>query len=157
MPLSASDLLRNADTFKAAYPSWPSAEPQERAMSLVIDPDCLACVKCHRVIAKVGTRQAHLVDGGRGGVCCDECRPEGAAPAPLEVAPFRYGVVFCGADWVSDYFGGCHAHSRYRVERPGDGYEPAEACPAHLADMIAYLVNGDDVPATVHVRWDEED
>jgi hypothetical protein len=33
MPLSASDLLRNADTFKAAYPSWPSAEPQESTMS----------------------------------------------------------------------------------------------------------------------------
>jgi hypothetical protein len=76
---------------------------------------------------------------------------------PPETAPFVYGVVFCGADWVSDYFGGCHAHSRYRVERPGDGYEPAEACPAHLADMIAYLVDGDDVAATVHVRWDEED
>lgn len=43
MPLSASDLLRNADTFKAAYPSWPSAEPEERAMTepaaVVTSPD----------------------------------------------------------------------------------------------------------------------
>lgn len=62
----------------------------------------------------------------------------------------------CGADWTSDYWGGCAAPSRFRVERPGDGYSPAEACPAHLADTIAYLADGEDVPVTVHVRFDDE-
>ena len=43
-------------------------------MTIFIDPDCLACVTCYRVIATVGTGQWHYVDGGKGGVCCDECR-----------------------------------------------------------------------------------
>jgi hypothetical protein len=34
MPLSASDLLHDADAFRHAYPHWPSAEPEERAMTL---------------------------------------------------------------------------------------------------------------------------
>ena len=33
MSLSASDLLHNADVFRRAYPSWPSAEPEERAVT----------------------------------------------------------------------------------------------------------------------------
>jgi hypothetical protein len=33
MSLSVSDLLHNADTFRAAYPSWPHPEPEERPMS----------------------------------------------------------------------------------------------------------------------------
>ena len=45
-------------------------------MTIFIDPDCLACVGCHRVIATVGTGQWHLVRGGKDGVCCDECVPE---------------------------------------------------------------------------------
>jgi hypothetical protein len=32
MSLSVSDILRNADTFRAAYPSWPHPEPEERPM-----------------------------------------------------------------------------------------------------------------------------
>jgi hypothetical protein len=66
-------------------------------MTLIIDPDCLACVKCHRVIAKVGTGQAHLVDGGRGGVCCDECRPEAEshAPIPQPTAEAEFGPCRC--------------------------------------------------------------
>src|SRR6202034_1361723 len=33
MPLSASDLLHNADAFRHSYPRWPSAEPEERAVT----------------------------------------------------------------------------------------------------------------------------
>lgn len=33
MSLSASDLLHNADVFRRAYPRWPSAEPEESAMT----------------------------------------------------------------------------------------------------------------------------
>jgi hypothetical protein len=33
MSMTASDLLRNADTFRRAYPSWPHPEPEERAMT----------------------------------------------------------------------------------------------------------------------------
>ena len=33
MSLSASDLLHDADVFRRAYPRWPSAEPEESAMS----------------------------------------------------------------------------------------------------------------------------
>ena len=63
----------------------------------------------------------------------------------------------CEADWCPNYFGGaCGAVARYRVERPGKGYEePMECCPTHLADAIAYLVDGDDVPVTVRVHFDE--
>ena len=74
-----------------------------------------------------------------------------------DTAGLRFGDRHCEADWDSDYFGGCRASSRYRLERPGDGYSPVEACPAHLADMIAYLADGDDVPVTVQVRWDNAD
>jgi hypothetical protein len=28
MSLSASDILRNADTFRRAYPNWPHPEPE---------------------------------------------------------------------------------------------------------------------------------
>ena len=31
MAMTASDVLRNADTFRAAYPSWPHAEPERPA------------------------------------------------------------------------------------------------------------------------------
>ena len=37
MPLSASDLLRNADVFRRAYPHWPSAEPEEPARVSFLD------------------------------------------------------------------------------------------------------------------------
>lgn len=53
-------------------------------MTLFIDPDCLACVTCYRLIATVGTGQCHLVDGGYGGVCCDECDPVARAVAALD-------------------------------------------------------------------------
>ena len=76
-------------------------------------------------------------------------------PQPSQPPVGQSGGPTCGADWVSEYWGGCHAPSRFRIERPGDGYEPAEACPAHLADMIAYMADGDDVPFTVHIRFDE--
>jgi hypothetical protein len=44
-------------------------------MTIFIDPDCLACVKCYRVITAVGTGRWHLLRGGRDGMCCDECKP----------------------------------------------------------------------------------
>jgi hypothetical protein len=53
------------------------------------------------------------------------------------------------------YWGGCAAPARFRIERPGEGYEPAEACPAHVGDMMAWMLDGDDVPLTVHVHFDE--
>lgn len=56
---------------------------------------------------------------------------------------------------TEDYWGGCGAPARYRIERPGEGYSPENVCPAHLADAIAYLVDGDDVEVTVHVYFDE--
>jgi hypothetical protein len=31
MPLSASDLLHDADAFRRAYPNWPHPEPEPRA------------------------------------------------------------------------------------------------------------------------------
>ena len=61
-------------------------------------------------------------------------------------------------DESNGYFGGqCEAPARYRIERPGDGYAPTEACPAHVADMMAWIVDGDDVPLTVHVHFDESE
>ncbi len=53
------------------------------------------------------------------------------------------------------YWGGCQAPARFRIERPGEGYSPAEACPTHVADTMAYMVDGDDVPLTVYVHFDE--
>jgi hypothetical protein len=61
----------------------------------------------------------------------------------------------CEADWTSEYFGGCGAPARFRIERDGDGYAPAEACPAHVADMLASMADGEDVPLTVRVHFDE--
>ena len=55
----------------------PPTTTESWIVMILIDPDCLACVKCYRVIAAVGTGRWHLVAGGHGGVCCDEC----AAPA----------------------------------------------------------------------------
>lgn len=66
------------------------------------------------------------------------------------------GTKICQADWTSTYFGGCEARSRFLISRPGEGYEPFEACPSHLADAIAWLVDGDEVPVTVVVHFDTE-
>jgi len=33
MPLTVSDILHNADLFKAAYPCWPHPAPEETAMT----------------------------------------------------------------------------------------------------------------------------
>jgi hypothetical protein len=56
MPLSASDLLHNADTFRRAYPNWPHPEPEERAMTTCtkrecIENECPACLGLGQVPA----------------------------------------------------------------------------------------------------------
>jgi hypothetical protein len=61
----------------------------------------------------------------------------------------------CDADWAPSYFGDCGAPARYRIERTGNGYVPMNVCPTHLADAIASIVDGDDVPVTCHVYFDD--
>ena len=39
MPMTASDLLHDADAFRRAYPNWPSAGPEPAAGSLRITAD----------------------------------------------------------------------------------------------------------------------
>ena len=60
-------------------------------------------------------------------------------------------------EWVVDEDALCDEESRFRVERADadPSYEPAESCPAHLADTIANLLEGLPVAATVTVHWDE--
>lgn len=65
---------------------------------LIVDPDCLACVQCLRIIAKVGTGQAHLVRGGHGGVCCDECRSDEAGEPWGELSAADADLVFRARD-----------------------------------------------------------
>jgi hypothetical protein len=36
MSLTVSDIIRNADLFRAAYPSWPHAEPERRPLPPVL-------------------------------------------------------------------------------------------------------------------------
>lgn len=63
----------------------------------------------------------------------------------------------CEHDEGMSYWGGCEARARYHIERADTepGYVPASYCPAHVADAIAYLADGDDVPITVHILFDE--
>lgn len=58
-----------------------------------------------------------------------------------------------GCDWVTgdgeDDTAVCGQLSRFRIERPGDGYIPSESCDGHLAAQIACLLEGEDIPASV--------
>jgi len=64
------------------------------------------------------------------------------------------GLHRCDGD-DSSYFGGCEAPSRFHIERQGDpSYGPVEACPAHVANALASMADGDNVPLIVHVRLD---
>ncbi len=68
----------------------------------------------------------------------------------------RKTLPTCEYENSSDnYWGRCGARARFRIERPGEGYAPEEACPAHVANMMAWLLDGDDVPLTVRVHFDE--
>lgn len=48
----------------------------------------------------------------------------------------------------------CGQPSRFRIERPGDGYIPSESCEEHLAAQVATLLEGEDITASVTVHWD---
>lgn len=52
----------------------------------------------------------------------------------------------CEYDGSDSYWGGCEGRARFRIERPGEGYSPAEACEAHVANMMAWMLDGDEVP-----------
>jgi hypothetical protein len=48
----------------------------------------------------------------------------------------------------------CERPSRFRLERPGDGYVPSEACEFHVADTAGILADGQDIPITIRIHWD---
>jgi hypothetical protein len=69
MSLSASDILRNADTFRRAYPNWPHPEPEERAMTTEPRAEAIATSP-----AEEPARFFELDVDFPPEVCCPDCR-----------------------------------------------------------------------------------
>jgi hypothetical protein len=51
----------------------------------------------------------------------------------------------------------CYLLARFTVSREGDGYAPENLCEDHVARAIVAFAEGDDIPITVRVIWDDED